>query len=34
MAGTAIAAIPVLVVYIIGRRKIIEGITLTGLTGR
>ena len=34
MAGTAIAAIPVLVVYIIGQRKIIEGITLTGLTGR
>ena len=34
MAGTAVAAIPVLVVYIIGQRKIIEGITLTGLTGR
>lgn len=34
MAGSAIAVIPVLVVYIIGQRKIIEGITLTGLTGR
>ena len=34
MAGSAIAIIPVLVVYLIGQRKIIEGITLTGLTGR
>ena len=34
MAGSAIAVLPVLVVYIIGQRKIIEGITLTGLTGR
>jgi len=34
MAGSAIAVIPVLVVYILGQRKIIEGITLTGLTGR
>jgi multiple sugar transport system permease protein len=34
MAGTSIAAIPVLIVYILGQRKIIEGITLTGLTGR
>jgi len=34
MAGSAIAVIPVLIVYIIGQRKIIEGITLTGLTGR
>lgn len=34
MAGSAIAVIPVLVVYIIGQRQIIEGITLTGLTGR
>jgi multiple sugar transport system permease protein len=34
MAGSAIAVIPVLVVYIAGQRKIIEGITLTGLTGR
>ncbi|PLS82622.1 MAG: sugar ABC transporter permease [Chloroflexi bacterium] len=34
MAGSAIAVIPVLVVYLIGQRKIIEGITLTGLTGR
>jgi multiple sugar transport system permease protein len=34
MAGSAIAVIPVLIVYILGQRKIIEGITLTGLTGR
>lgn len=34
MAGSAIAVLPVLVVYIIGQRKIIEGITMTGLTGR
>jgi multiple sugar transport system permease protein len=34
MAGTAVAVIPALIVYIIGQRKIIEGITLTGLTGR
>jgi multiple sugar transport system permease protein len=34
MAGSAIAVIPVLLVYIVGQRKIIEGITLTGLTGR
>ncbi|HEX6289503.1 MAG TPA: carbohydrate ABC transporter permease [Herpetosiphonaceae bacterium] len=34
MAGSAIAVLPVLVVYLIGQRKIIEGITLTGLTGR
>jgi multiple sugar transport system permease protein len=34
MAGSAIAVLPVLIVYMIGQRKIIEGITLTGLTGR
>jgi len=34
MAGSAVAVIPVLIVYLIGQRKIIEGITLTGLTGR
>jgi multiple sugar transport system permease protein len=34
MAGSAIAVIPVLIVYMIGQRQIIEGITLTGLTGR
>jgi multiple sugar transport system permease protein len=34
MAGSAIAVLPVLIVYIVGQRKIIEGITLTGLTGR
>lgn len=34
MAGSAIAVIPVLVVYVVGQRQIIEGITLTGLAGR
>ncbi len=34
MAGSAIAVIPVLLVYVVGQRQIIEGITLTGLTGR
>jgi multiple sugar transport system permease protein len=34
MAGSAIAVVPVLIVYLIGQRQIIEGITLTGLTGR
>ena len=34
MAGSAIAVIPVLVIYILLQRRIIEGITLTGLTGR
>lgn len=34
MAGSAIAVIPVLIIYMIGQRQIIEGITLTGLTGR
>ena len=34
MAGSAIAVVPVLVVYLILQRRIIEGITLTGLTGR
>ena len=34
MAGSAIAVIPVLVVYIIGQRQIIEGITITGMGGR
>lgn len=34
MAGSAIAVIPVLIVYAFCQRQIIEGITLTGLTGR
>jgi multiple sugar transport system permease protein len=33
MAGSAIAVIPVLVVYIFGQRWIIEGITTTGVKG-
>lgn len=33
MAGTAISVIPVLVVYVIAQRHIIEGIALTGIKG-
>ncbi|UUZ86817.1 carbohydrate ABC transporter permease [Paenibacillus sp. P26] len=33
MAGSAIAVIPVLIIYIIGQRYIIEGVTLTGIKG-
>ncbi|MFN8592150.1 MAG: carbohydrate ABC transporter permease [Thermomicrobiales bacterium] len=34
MAGSAIAIIPVLVVYIIGQRSIIESVATSGLSGR
>lgn len=33
MAGSAIAVVPVLIVYILGQRYIIEGVTLTGIKG-
>lgn len=33
MAGCSIAVIPVLIVYVIGQRYIIEGVTLTGIKG-
>ncbi|MEC0205541.1 carbohydrate ABC transporter permease [Paenibacillus lautus] len=33
MAGAAIALIPVLIVYIIGQKYIIEGVTLSGIKG-
>ncbi|MDF2960497.1 MAG: sugar transporter permease [Paenibacillus sp.] len=33
MAGSAIAVIPVLIIYILGQRYIIEGVTLTGIKG-
>ncbi|GGG25712.1 carbohydrate ABC transporter permease [Paenibacillus abyssi] len=33
MAGAAIALVPVLIVYIIGQRYIIEGVTLSGIKG-
>ncbi len=33
MAGAAIALIPVLIVYVIGQRYIIEGVTLSGIKG-
>jgi multiple sugar transport system permease protein len=33
MAGSTIAVIPVLIIYIIGQRQIIEGITLSGIKG-
>ena len=31
MAGTAIAAIPVLIAYLIAQRYLVQGISLTGL---
>jgi multiple sugar transport system permease protein len=33
MAASSIAIVPVLIVYIIGQRYIIEGVTLTGIKG-
>lgn len=33
MAGAAIALVPVLIVYVIGQRYIIEGVTLSGIKG-
>lgn len=33
MAGSAIALIPVLIVYVVGQRYIIEGVTLSGIKG-
>ena len=33
MAGTVISIIPVLIVYIIAQRHIIEGISITGMKG-
>ncbi|PZE21104.1 carbohydrate ABC transporter permease [Paenibacillus xerothermodurans] len=33
MAGTTISVVPVLIVYVIAQRQIIEGITLTGIKG-
>ncbi|MMZ65990.1 L-arabinose transport system permease protein AraQ [compost metagenome] len=33
MAGTTISVVPVLIVYIIAQKQIIEGITLTGIKG-
>ena len=34
MAGSVIAMLPVLIVYIIGQRWFIRGITLSGMGGR
>ena len=34
MAGSVIAMLPVLIVYIVGQRWFIEGITMTGIGGR
>jgi multiple sugar transport system permease protein len=34
MAGAVIAMLPVLIVYILAQRKFVEGITLSGLSGR
>jgi multiple sugar transport system permease protein len=33
MAGTTISVVPVLIVYMIAQKQIIEGITLTGIKG-
>ncbi|AGA57671.1 ABC-type sugar transport system, permease component [Thermobacillus composti KWC4] len=33
MAGSSIAVVPVLIVYLLGQRYIIEGVTLTGIKG-
>jgi multiple sugar transport system permease protein len=33
MAGTTISVIPILIVYIFLQRKIIEGVTITGIKG-
>ncbi|GGH89105.1 multiple sugar transport system permease protein [Pullulanibacillus pueri] len=33
MAGTTISVIPVLIIYIFAQRKIIEGVTITGIKG-
>jgi multiple sugar transport system permease protein len=33
MAGVILALIPVLVVFIVFQKKLIEGITFTGVTG-
>jgi multiple sugar transport system permease protein len=34
MAGSVIAMLPVLVVYAVGQKWIVQGITLTGMGGR
>jgi multiple sugar transport system permease protein len=34
MAGAVIAMLPVLIVYILAQRRFIEGLAMTGLTGR
>jgi multiple sugar transport system permease protein len=34
MAGAVIAMVPVLIVYILAQRRFIEGLAMTGLTGR
>jgi multiple sugar transport system permease protein len=33
MAGVTLAVAPVLAIYLLGQRYIVEGITLTGLKG-
>ena len=34
MAGSAIAIVPVLVVYVVGQRAIIESVAAAGLSGK
>jgi len=34
MAGSVIAMLPVLVIYVIGQKWVVRGVTLTGMGGR
>ena len=34
MAGSVIAMLPVLIIYVIGQKWVVRGITLTGMGGR
>lgn len=34
LAGAVFASVPILIVYIIFQRRIIEGVTMTGMGGR
>jgi multiple sugar transport system permease protein len=34
MAGSVIAVLPILVIYIVGQKWFVRGITLTGMGGR
>jgi ABC-type glycerol-3-phosphate transport system permease component len=34
MAGSVISLLPIIVIYVIGQKYFVQGITLTGLAGR